>query len=72
MPVDFDIDDEVDKLHGKVSMLKQMTGKPIKISSLNVSTDTPIADARHVSRSAGAEAGTFERGLVLGYELFEI
>ena len=26
MPVDFDIDDEVDKLHGKVSMLKQMTG----------------------------------------------
>ena len=23
---DFDIDDEVDKLHGKVSMLKQMTG----------------------------------------------
>ena len=26
MPPDFDVDDEVDKLHGKVSMLKQMTG----------------------------------------------
>lgn len=26
MPQDFDIDDEVDKLHGKVSMLKHMTG----------------------------------------------
>ena len=24
MPVDFDIDDEVDKLHGKVSMLKKV------------------------------------------------
>jgi hypothetical protein len=26
MPHEFDIDDEVDKLHGKVSMLKRMTG----------------------------------------------
>ncbi len=26
MPTDFDMDDEVDKLHGKVSLLKQMTG----------------------------------------------
>ena len=34
MPSDFDVDDEVDKLHGKVSMLKQMTGAIHEESSI--------------------------------------
>ena len=52
MPTDFDIDDEVDKLHGKVSLLKQLTGAIYDESNIR----GKLIDQLELTMASGAAA----------------
>lgn len=53
---DFDIDDEVDKLHGKVSMLKQMTGAIHEEATVRGKLIDQLEETMNQARSALKDA----------------